>query len=132
MSGKKSDDVVTAPAIAEDAPLGRRERKRLQTRSALIRAAMELFDQRGFDEVTVADIAERLIAAVTEGVAHQLGVDPGEDVRPYLVASMWVGAFSWYRDRALHNQEAVGDPAPTIDAVVKSIRATSSLLLDID
>lgn len=221
MSGEQKTDTMTADrAPAQDVPIGRRERKRLQTRAALIKAAMELFDQRGFDEVTVADIAdradvdpstffrhfgskeavlftdfeeflehtqalisgqtavgpildilgesstklaveqpfdgelallrarltatspemhaqdlvqsERLIAAVTVGVAHQLGVDPENDVRPYLVASMWVGAFSWYRRRALREEEAVGDPAATVDDVVAAIRATSRLLLDID
>jgi AcrR family transcriptional regulator len=39
--------------------LGRRERKRLETRDALVRAALELFGQKGFDAVTVTDIAER-------------------------------------------------------------------------
>jgi AcrR family transcriptional regulator len=39
--------------------LGRRERKRLETRSALVRAAIDLFAANGFDEVTVTDIAEQ-------------------------------------------------------------------------
>jgi AcrR family transcriptional regulator len=49
----QSDDVVhtTSP------PLGRRERKRLATRRLLVDTALELFDQHGFDDVTVADIA---------------------------------------------------------------------------
>ena len=41
------------------APLGRRERKRLETRRALIDAAMELFEERDFESVTVAAIAQR-------------------------------------------------------------------------
>lgn len=39
-------------------PLGRRDRKKLETRHALIAAALELFAARGFDEVTVNDISE--------------------------------------------------------------------------
>ncbi|HYR16536.1 MAG TPA: helix-turn-helix domain-containing protein, partial [Mycobacterium sp.] len=34
-----------------------RERKRLRTRQALVDAAAELFEQRGYDGTTIADIA---------------------------------------------------------------------------
>jgi AcrR family transcriptional regulator len=39
--------------------LGRRDRKRLETRNGLASVALELFAERGFDAVTVNDIAER-------------------------------------------------------------------------
>lgn len=39
--------------------LGRRERKKLATRRRLTDAAMELFKQRGYESVTVADIADQ-------------------------------------------------------------------------
>jgi AcrR family transcriptional regulator len=44
-----------------DAPpaLGRRDRKRLETRNALAAVALDLFAERGFDAVTVNDIADR-------------------------------------------------------------------------
>lgn len=219
MTGDLADAAVDDQGVG-DAPIGRRERKRLQTRAALIRAAMELFDQRGFDEVTVADIAERadvdpstffrhfgskeavlftdfedflehaqalisgqtaegpildvlrdgsvrlaveqpfdgalallrarltatspemhaqdlvqserLVGAVTLGVAHQLGVDPELDARPYLIASMWVGAFSWYRRRAMLEAEPVDDPVMTVDEAVAAIVGTAKLVLDQD
>jgi AcrR family transcriptional regulator len=38
--------------------MGRRERKRLETRQSLVDAAIRLFTQHGFDQVTVVDIAE--------------------------------------------------------------------------
>ena len=41
-----------------DADLGRRERKKLETREALFRAAVQLFTSRGVDETTVEDIAD--------------------------------------------------------------------------
>jgi AcrR family transcriptional regulator len=43
----------------ETPPLGRRDRKRLETRNALATVALELFAERGFDAVTVIDIADR-------------------------------------------------------------------------
>jgi AcrR family transcriptional regulator len=39
--------------------LGRRDRKRLETRNGLASVALELFAERGFDAVTVNDITER-------------------------------------------------------------------------
>ncbi|WP_433272822.1 TetR/AcrR family transcriptional regulator [Actinosynnema sp. CS-041913] len=38
--------------------VGRRERKKLLTRQALVDAAVRLFTERGYDETAVADIAE--------------------------------------------------------------------------
>src|SRR5262249_58188812 len=37
----------------------RRERRKRQTRAALVRAARELFVEKGFDETTLSEIAER-------------------------------------------------------------------------
>ena len=41
----------------EPIPQGLRERKKIQTRLALARAAMALFEERGYDATTVDDIA---------------------------------------------------------------------------
>ncbi len=49
---------------------GRRERKKAATRKALSDAALELFLERGFEKVTVAQIAERADTAVTTLFAH--------------------------------------------------------------
>jgi AcrR family transcriptional regulator len=48
------------PETTDTTPaLGRRDRKRLETRNVLAAVALELFAERGFDAVTVNDIADR-------------------------------------------------------------------------
>lgn len=47
--------VTSAPV---EGTTGLRERKKQRTREAIVEAAFELFDERGFDGTTIADIAE--------------------------------------------------------------------------
>jgi AcrR family transcriptional regulator len=54
---------MTTPPLADphdpSAPLGRRERRKLEVRTRIYSAARELFAKQGFDETTVDEIAER-------------------------------------------------------------------------
>ena len=43
--------------VTQDAPVGLRERKKARTREAIIDAAVALFEQEGYDETTVQQIA---------------------------------------------------------------------------
>jgi AcrR family transcriptional regulator len=54
-----TDTTIGEPSNDISAPVGRRERKRLETRQALVDAAIKLFAEEGFDQVTVTDIADR-------------------------------------------------------------------------
>jgi AcrR family transcriptional regulator len=49
--------ILDRSAEPDDSDLGRRQRKKLETRRALVRAALELFSERGIDGTTVDDIA---------------------------------------------------------------------------
>lgn len=50
--------LIDADASLDAADVGRRERKKLETRRALHRAALDLFASRGVEETTVEDIAD--------------------------------------------------------------------------
>jgi AcrR family transcriptional regulator len=45
--------------VVDDANLSRRERKKLETKIAILEAARDLFQDRGFDETSIEAIAER-------------------------------------------------------------------------
>src|SRR3954471_19710692 len=50
--------------------IGRRERKKAQTRKALADAALELFLERGFDQVGVKEVADAADVSVTTLFKH--------------------------------------------------------------
>jgi AcrR family transcriptional regulator len=47
----------------DEAPLGRRERKKAATRQALTDAALDLFEEKGFTATTIEEITERVDVA---------------------------------------------------------------------
>ena len=74
-------------------PTGRRERKKAATRAAIADAALRLFIQRGYDQVSVKDVAEAADVAVTTLFQHFPGkealvFDQDEDREAALVAAV--------------------------------------------
>ncbi|NUW38558.1 TetR/AcrR family transcriptional regulator [Nonomuraea rhodomycinica] len=74
--------------------MGRRERKKAQTRQALSQAALRLFGEHGYDRVTVAQIAEEADVSVATLFAHvpdgkeALIFDDGAERGLWLVAAV--------------------------------------------
>ncbi|TCO45359.1 TetR/AcrR family transcriptional regulator [Actinocrispum wychmicini] len=74
-------------------PIGRRERKKAQTRQALADAALRLFLDRGYDNVGVKEVADAADVAVTTLFKHfpskeALVFDLDEDIESGLVAAV--------------------------------------------
>jgi len=83
--------------MSETEPLGRRERKKAATRKAISDTATRMFLERGFDEVSIREIAEAADVSPTTVFAHfpqkeALVFDEDEEQRNRLVAAV--------RDRA--------------------------------
>ena len=56
--------------VTDEPTIGRRERKKAQTRRSISDAAMQLFLARGFDAVTVAEVADVADVAVSTVFKH--------------------------------------------------------------
>ena len=56
--------------MSEPQPLGRRERKKAATRRTIVDSAVELFLERGFDAVSVREIADQADVSPTTVFAH--------------------------------------------------------------
>ncbi|HWD62611.1 MAG TPA: helix-turn-helix domain-containing protein [Humibacter sp.] len=56
--------------MSDEHPLGRRQRKKAATRASIVEAARELFLERGFDAVSVREIADKADVSPTTVFAH--------------------------------------------------------------
>jgi len=79
--------------MAETPAMGRRERKKAATRQAISTAATELFLERGFDNVSIREIADKADVSPTTVFAHfpckeALVFDEDDDQREQLVTAV--------------------------------------------
>ncbi|MFI2712342.1 TetR/AcrR family transcriptional regulator [Micromonospora sp. NPDC018662] len=119
-----------------DVTVGRRERKKARTRQAIADAARRLFLERGFDDVTVREVADSADVSMSGLFTHfptkeSLVFDEDDDVREGLVAAVRdrpdgtpapEALRRWLRD---HTLRRAGDP--DAGAVVDLIAGTPAL-----
>src|SRR5690349_2685140 len=111
---------ATTTTTPEPTTSGLRDRKKAQTREAFVDVAVELFDQHGFDETTVDDIADAVgVSARTfyryfarkEDVVLADGIERAERLRAGLAGQM--GAASPLTAlRAAIDQSVLGHRTP--------------------
>lgn len=117
---------------------GRRERKKAATRQALAAAARRLFLERGFDEVTVAEIADAADAAVSTLFAHFPGgkealvLGDGNEREQALTAAVrqrpaGVSVLQALRDFLATRGPFDPDPAPEARRIAALVIATPAL-----
>lgn len=113
---------------------GRRERKKEQTRQALAAAALRLFTERGFEQVTVAEIAAEADTAVTTLFKHFPGgketliFDDGTERIVSITAAVRdrsgeTSVVDALRDFFLHRSPFEADPGerrPSVDLVLRT------------
>ncbi|TDV56505.1 TetR/AcrR family transcriptional regulator [Actinophytocola oryzae] len=118
--------------------IGRRERKKAATRHALATAAQRLFLERGFDRVTVAEIAEAADTAVSTLFAHFPGgkealvLGDSDEREQALAAAVRERAEGVSILRALHDFLATRgpfdpDPGPKYRCLTELVVATPAL-----
>ena len=103
--------------------MGLRERKRQQTRQQLIGAAMRLFEQKGYEQTTVAEIAAA--AGVSTKTFFNYFASKDEVLFPHLTRRI-DGAV------ALIEQRGPGDPMPDVVVAVMQHMLADALTEEVD
>jgi AcrR family transcriptional regulator len=119
-------------------PLGRRERKNAQTRRALADAALRLFLDRGYDQVSVKEIADAVDISVPTVFKHvpdgkeALIFDDGTERRESLLAAVrnrpgGESVMSALREFMAGRGPFVPDPTPEFARTTELIMSTPAL-----
>jgi len=106
-------------ASAAEAPRGRRERSMLDKRHRIFEAAAVLFAERGYDEVSTQEIAER--ADVAAGTVFRYASSKAE-----LLLMVYNQELRGAIDLGVRAAAAHADPIDAVDALVQAVLAGAS------
>ncbi|PSS46142.1 TetR family transcriptional regulator [Arthrobacter woluwensis] len=119
--------------MADTTTPGRRERKKAATRKAISDAALELFQDRGFDAVTIKEVAERADVSLATVYAHfpqkeALVYDEDDEIRDALLEAVrnrepgmtiCTAIHQWLR-AVMEEREQYGAQVAAFDAMVQA------------
>ncbi|WP_158883114.1 TetR/AcrR family transcriptional regulator [Amycolatopsis anabasis] len=118
-------------------PVGRRERKKAQTRRAISDAALRLFLERGYDQVSVKDVADAADVAVTTLFKHFPGkealvFDEDANLEAALVAAVrdrapGVPVVEALREHLVAVRSAADAAEPEMRAFLRLVESTPAL-----
>ena len=66
---------------------------------------------------------EQVALNLADLLGARLGVDPSQDARPYLAATVWLAAFDWYRRNLVSAHDEVMDAAGAVDEIVTMVES---------
>jgi len=105
------------------APLGRRERNKLEKRERILAAASDLFAERGVDEVTTQEIAER--ADIGSGTLFLYAKSKGE-----LLLMVQNAHYADALERGIAQADGSPDTLEAVLAIVRPVVACNRLQVD--
>src|SRR4030095_12690985 len=111
--------VQTKDQTMTEMELGRRERKKEETRQRIFQAALELFKQKGFESTTVDDITER--ADVAKGTFF--------NYYPRKESVVFDLCFEHLTDVENHSQNVGSQPIRAVDQIVERMRYAAELYM---
>lgn len=129
---------MPADSTAPIAPVGRRERKKAATRQAIADAALRLFLQRGYDDVSIREIADAADVSTTTLFKHFPGkealvFDRQDEMKARQLAAVrdrphGQSIPAALRDHALKHRQLRADDDPEIAAFLDLVNSTPALL----
>jgi len=111
--------------LDQAAPLGLRERKKQMTRQAILETAQAMFDERGYDHVTVAEIADAVNISANTVSATSPPRTTWSSTAPVTCSRPW-----WTTSAAPAGADSAADDAAAMREMIST--TTSSVVTELE